>query len=112
MADIIFKNYRQISDENLEGWAKEIGLDVEQFKTDFASDAVKAEVQKDMKAAQASGAVRGTPTILINGRKFQGQRTVDGFKTMIESELKEAEKLIKAGTKVEDVYKKRCSAPS
>jgi predicted DsbA family dithiol-disulfide isomerase len=109
MATILFKNGRALADEQLEGYAKEIGLKVDQWKTDFASDAVKKEIADDMKAAQASGQVRGTPTILINGAKFTQQRTLEGFKVAIDAEIKKADALLKKGVKIQDVYKKLSS---
>lgn len=106
MGALLFKNGRALGDEQLEGYAAEIGLNVEQWKTDFVSDAVKKEVADDMAAAQASGAVRGTPTILINGSKFVQQRTLEGFKATIDEEIKKADALIAKGVKLEDVYEK------
>ncbi len=112
MTDIIFKNYRALSDEQLEGYANEIGLDIEKWKADFVSEAVKKEIQTDMAAARASGAVRGTPTILINGSKFTGKRDVNGFKAAVDAELKVVDGLMKKGVKLEQVYEKRCKGES
>lgn len=106
MADIIFKNMRALSDEQLEGYAKEIGLDVEQWKTDFASDAIKKEVADDLNAGRASGQVRGTPSIFVNGAKYAGPRTLDGFKPVIDGEIKKADALMKKGATIEQVYEK------
>ena len=105
MHDIIFKNMRALSNENLETYAGEIGLDVPKWKKDFESDEVKKEVADDLANGQKAG-VRGTPSIYVNGRKFQGARNFEGFKAAIDEEIKKADALIAGGTKLEDVYKK------
>jgi len=109
MHDIIFKNMRALSDEDLESYAKEIGLDVDQWKKDFESEEVKGEVAADLEAGKKAG-VRGTPTILINGRKHQGARNFKGFKAAVDAEIKKADALLEDGTKINDVYKALSSA--
>ncbi len=104
MTDIIFKNMRALSDEQLEGYAKEIGLDVEKWKTDFASEEIKKEVASDLNAARSSGQVRGTPTIFINGRKYQQARSLAGMKPTIDAEIKRADALLKKGITMEKLY--------
>ncbi len=65
-----------------------------------------------MKAAQASGQVRGTPTILVNGAKYAGPRTPEGFKSTVDAEIKKADALLKKGVKIEQVYEKLCKGES
>jgi predicted DsbA family dithiol-disulfide isomerase len=103
MAEKIFANMRQLEDEALFGFAEQLGMDVDKFKADFASDAVKKEVADDIAAGRGAG-VRGTPTLLINGIRFRGQRTLDGFKAVIDPELKKADELIAKGTSMDKVY--------
>jgi predicted DsbA family dithiol-disulfide isomerase len=107
MADQIFANMRALAPDQLAGYASQISLDVEKFKADLDSDAIKKEVADDLAAGQAAG-VRGTPSIFVNGRRFKGQRTLDGFKPIIEEEIKKADELIKNGTPLEKVYEARC----
>ncbi len=109
MEEILFKNMRALGDEDLEGYAKEIGLDIDQFKADFASDAVKKEVQDDMAAAQKSGQVRGTPSIFINGKKYGGQRTTEAVRAVVEEEIKRADALLGKGVSLEQLYEKLSS---
>jgi predicted DsbA family dithiol-disulfide isomerase len=107
MADLIFANMRTINAEQLAGYASQLSLDVEKFKSDWESDSIKKEVADDLAAGQAAG-VRGTPSIFVNGRRFQGQRTLEGFKEVIDAEIKKADELIKNGTPLEKVYETRC----
>ena len=106
MAETVFANMQALTDDDLVKYAGELGLDVEKFKADFASQEIKDEVAKDAQAGRGAG-VRGTPTIFVNGKRYQGQRTLDGFKPLIDEEIGAAEALIKAGTPPEKVYETR-----
>ena len=86
MHDLIFANFRTLNDENYLKWAGEIGLNVDQFKTDMASPETQAFIATEMKQASANS-VRGTPTIFINGKKPQG-RSLALYKKMIDDALK------------------------
>lgn len=103
MIDKLFENFRELTPENIEKYAGEIGLDVAKFKADWDSEEVKKEIATDMAAVQTAG-VRGTPTILINGVRFSGPRTLDGMKPTIDAEIKKADELMGKGTPIEKVY--------
>ena len=49
---------------------------------------------------------RGTPNFFINGRNLVGAQPFPAFKTIIDEELKKAEKLVAAGTPKAQVYAK------
>ena len=68
--DKIFANQKGINDENLKKWAEEIGLDVPKWEAYVKSGEGDKVVDADMKEGRTAG-LRGTPTIYINGRKFQ-----------------------------------------
>jgi protein-disulfide isomerase len=88
MHEKLFANQRALAPEQLTQYARDIGLDMAQFEADMNSDVIKAQVQEDIALAQRSG-VRGTPTIFVNGKILQ-QRSLDGFKQIIDPILKEA----------------------
>jgi len=88
MHEKLFANQRALAPEQLKQYASEIGLDLAQFDTDMQSDEVKKLVQEDMQLAQRVG-VRGTPTIFVNGKILQN-RSLEGFKQMIDPVLKGA----------------------
>lgn len=88
MHEKLFANQRALAPEQLKQYAQEIGLNVAQFEADMQSEEIKTVVQEDMQLAQRAG-VRGTPTIFVNGKILQ-QRSLDGFKQMIDPILKEA----------------------
>lgn len=87
MHEKLFANQKALGNEQLTQYARDIGLNVEQFDADMKSDEIKAAVQEDIALAQRAG-VRGTPTIFVNGKILQ-TRSLDGFKQMIDPMLKE-----------------------
>jgi protein-disulfide isomerase len=87
MHDKIFAGQREMSSAKYDQWAKEIGLNVEQFKKDMASPKVKGLIAADQKDASSLG-VSGTPAFFINGRYLSGAQPFDSFKRIIDEELK------------------------
>lgn len=70
-----------------EGYAKTIGLDVEQFKRDITSEIVERRIFLDGKRAHSLG-VQGTPTVFLNGRELPFQSLApEKLKELINSEL-------------------------
>jgi len=52
-----------------EGYANELGLDVDQFKADVASDEVFAKISADIESAR-NLSVNATPTLFLNGERI------------------------------------------
>ncbi|MBD8045346.1 thioredoxin domain-containing protein [Arthrobacter sp. Sa2BUA2] len=51
-------------------YAEDLGLDVEKFRADYSSEAIKARVAKDLADAKALQ-VKGTPTLILDGQMLQ-----------------------------------------
>ncbi len=105
MHDLLFANGRALTDENFDKWGSEIGLDLEQFKKDRKDKAL----EKKVKAHQAQGTTlgaRGTPAFFVNGRFLSGAQPFEAFKTLIDEEMKKAEKIAASGVPAKDVYGK------
>ncbi len=86
MHDELYKNSRTLSPETIKGLGEKIGLDMKKFEADMNSDEVKKQVDAEL-ALGAKSDVRGTPSFFVNGKVAQN-RTVDGFKAQIDTELK------------------------
>jgi protein-disulfide isomerase len=70
-----------------EGYAKQVGLDVEQFRRDITSEVVEQRIFLDGKRAHSLG-VKGTPTLFINGREIPFESLApDKLKVIISNEL-------------------------
>lgn len=80
----------QLSPQAITAIATGLGLDMARFNSDMQSPAIRQKLNKDMLDAQKAG-VTGTPTVYINGRKLK-QRSLSGFQTLIDEELKKAGK--------------------
>jgi protein-disulfide isomerase len=86
MHDALFKNMRMLQPEKVRGYAEEIGLDMARFDKDMASADLDTQIKEDVTLAQTAG-VRGTPTIFVGGKLLQN-RSLDGFKALIDPVLK------------------------
>jgi protein-disulfide isomerase len=75
-----------------EGYAKEIGIDVERYKRDVGSDLVQQRIFQDGKRGHSLG-VKGTPTVFMNGREVPfEQLPADNFRGLIQREIDAAKK--------------------
>ncbi|MEK7193079.1 MAG: thioredoxin domain-containing protein [Patescibacteria group bacterium] len=91
MHDLLFENQSDWSTSSevgslIDGYAKEIGLDLAQFKSDVESKEVADKVEKDYQSGVASK-VSGTPTFFLNGKKIENPQSYDQFKAVILKEL-------------------------
>lgn len=70
-----------------EQYARQLGLNLDQFKADAASEKVADTINADIKAGQAIGA-NSTPTFVLNGTKLQpSPQDLDTFKQLIDNEI-------------------------
>jgi protein-disulfide isomerase len=67
MHDMLFHRQEALGDDDLRRYAIELGLDVARFDSDRSGEAVLERVRRDVRSGIASGDVRGTPTLLIDG---------------------------------------------
>ena len=74
----------------MEDYATELGLNVEQFKTDYASSEVNGTINADI----ASGnelEVSGTPTYILNGEKIENPGpSVEAFSELIDQAIEDS----------------------
>jgi len=75
-----------------EGYAKEIGIDVERYKRDVGSDLVQQRIFQDGKRGHSMG-VKGTPTVFMNGREVPfEQLPAEQLRVVIQREIEAAKK--------------------
>lgn len=71
-----------------EGYAKQIGLDVERYKRDVNGDLVAQRIFQDGKRGHSLG-VKGTPTVFMNGREVPFENLpADKLRVVIQNELR------------------------
>jgi len=84
--DLVFENFRTLSNEKFTDFAKKLQLNMPQFQRDMGSQEAKQYVTTDYQSGAAAG-VSGTPAIFINGRRLR-DRSPNGFQKIIDAELK------------------------
>jgi len=72
MHDMLFHNIENLNNENLELYAKEIGLDLEQFQQDFHSEALRKKVLSDRDSA-VNNELYSSLNLYINGKRYLGE---------------------------------------
>jgi protein-disulfide isomerase len=73
--------------EIFEGYAQNIGIDVEKFKTDMLGMATKSRVDADIQRGRALN-ITSTPTVYINGVSVPfEQMNIDALKQLIDAQL-------------------------
>ena len=84
--DLLYGTQDQgFSEERLVDLADEAGLDVEEFRSSYASGEHEAVVGEDFREGQERG-VTGTPTFVINGQVLVGLQPLSVFERIIEEE--------------------------
>jgi protein-disulfide isomerase len=92
MHDLIYQNqtsWKDLFDVRpvYEGYARQIGLDVERWKRDQTSEAIEQRIFLDGNRAHSLG-VKGTPTVFINGAEIPfEQLTPEGLRAALNQAL-------------------------
>lgn len=73
--DLLFKNVSSLTEEKIQGIAKELHLDMKRFQDDLDSPAIRQKLSKDLQDAVSAG-VKGTPTLFVNGRLVKKRSSV------------------------------------
>jgi protein-disulfide isomerase len=81
---------RDFGQDNMEKLAKDVGLDMDKFKSDMQGDKCKNQLAKDAKDVTSVG-VNGTPAFFINGRYLSGAQPIEQFKQLIDEEMKKVD---------------------
>jgi protein-disulfide isomerase len=72
MHTLLFNHQKALEHEDLRRYAAELGLDVERFDADRVGADVLRRIRRDVDSGVASGEVRGTPTLFIDGVVHRG----------------------------------------
>jgi protein-disulfide isomerase len=83
MHDHLLAHEHDLSDEELRGHARALGLDMTAYERDIQDPALAERVRSDALSGLHSG-VLGTPTFFVNGRRLEGGFRSDELTTAIE----------------------------
>ncbi len=97
MHNIVFENQRDWGEKQepdpkiFENYARQIGLDMDQYVKDITSQELKDRIERDRRSGQKLN-LQGTPSFFLNGEKIENPRGYEDFKALIESEISKTSK--------------------
>jgi protein-disulfide isomerase len=88
MHDALFADHGDLSPASIERIARNLGLNMARFDADLQSPAIEQEINSDIAQGDQAG-VGGTPTLFINGQRFNGPIQLQALKPLLDAELKQ-----------------------
>jgi protein-disulfide isomerase len=85
--DLMFRNNEKLSQENILLWAKQVGLNMDKFNKDLESPAIAKALDRSIQEADDIG-VLGTPTVFLNGQRYNGELDPAELGKVVAEELK------------------------
>jgi protein-disulfide isomerase len=85
MHDMLFENQGALEDQDIAGYAAELGLDAPQLIREVVSSAYAPRIREDFKSGVRAG-VNGTPTFFINGERYDGAFDLKHFLNALQSQ--------------------------
>jgi protein-disulfide isomerase len=87
MHDMLFENQETWAENReaqkmFEGFASELGLNLDQFKVDMKSKVIKGLVKADY-ASGLRARITGTPTFFVNGERIENPTSTQAFRDLI-----------------------------
>jgi Na+/H+ antiporter NhaA len=89
MHDLLFSHQEALTNDDLIGYAGELGLDPEHFAAKLRKRKYALRVAADVDSADASG-VTGTPTFFANGRRYHGAYDINSLTELVRTTLAQA----------------------
>jgi protein-disulfide isomerase len=81
--DMLFAHQEALTERDLAGYARELGLDMDDYATCLRAPATQARVDRDLADGRRYG-VTGTPAFFINGRLVSGAQPFAAFKAQLD----------------------------
>ena len=103
MHDRIFAAGGVVTRSQLEGFARELGLDMTRFRGDLDDRRLLGRVRADAEMSQRLG-LASTPVFFVNGRLVKGARSLGVFVAVVEQELARVKTLLARGVSPRRLY--------
>jgi protein-disulfide isomerase len=87
MFDLLYADTSKRSDAELEAMAKQLGLDLKQFRKDVSATKTEERIDAELAYCEQALDATGTPTFFINGIKLVGAQPLAEFETLVKAEL-------------------------
>jgi len=107
MHDLLFANQARLGRADLLGYARTLGLDLPRFEKDLDSEATKSAVAADVAEGQRAG-ITATPSYFINGRLFEGTKTVTQLASLFQlssadlAQARSKDRALQPGSRIAD----------
>jgi protein-disulfide isomerase len=72
MHEVLFHHQKALEEDDLRRYAADLDLDLVMYDSDRIGSEVLRRVGRDVESGMASGVVRGTPTLFIDGVVYRG----------------------------------------
>ena len=82
----LFENQKALKRTDLERYAQGLDLDMTRFNKELDDGTWKSQIEAEMGEGKKAG-VRGTPSIFVNGRRYNGPRDAKGMIKVIDEEI-------------------------
>jgi protein-disulfide isomerase len=79
MHELLFHRQKALEDDDLRRYAADLGVETDRFDRDRRAGTVSDRVRRDVDSGLASGEVRGTPTLFIDGAVHRGSYDADAL---------------------------------
>lgn len=88
MHDALYDSQDDLSRKHIMALAQKAGLDMNKFEEDIDSTEIREKVVRDVQDGDKAG-VEGTPTIFINGQRYNGAINLQILKPLLDAALKQ-----------------------
>src|SRR5262249_57478170 len=82
MHDLLLTHQHALDPDDLIGYARELGLDIDRFTDDLERQVGSGHISEDVDGADLSS-VSGTPTFFVNGRRHYGAYDIASLKVAV-----------------------------
>lgn len=89
MSDLLFTHQNALTVDDLVGYARSLGLDIDRFRAELGKRKHALRVEHDIDSADQSG-VTGTPTFFANGLRHHGAFDLASLKALVRAALAQA----------------------
>ena len=108
--DALYARGGDVEEDTLYAIAKEVGLNMKQFKAAMGNLDLDQAIEQDLGLAAALG-ITGTPAYFVNGRPIEGALPSLEFRLLFEEELERAKVLRESGVSKADLYERLTNTP-
>jgi protein-disulfide isomerase len=85
MHDFIYEHQEALAPDVLPLWAREVGLDLQEFGTAIKQGEITKRIKEDRTSGIHSG-VNGTPCFFVNGTRYDGPADYDSLRSALEKQ--------------------------